>query len=545
MERAGREGRTDPPDDRIRAIDLLGALSLAADMALGLAAGHGVRAAYIGMHAADALGLTGAAHEDLFYTLLLMDAGCTAWTSQVAATILCDDIAARRQLFFFSDPGDPRDVLKWLARYMAAGERVGVRLARAADFIVHGRRFMMEGLRNTSEVAARFAGRLDRSPGVREALRFAFEHWDGTGPAGRRADAIPLVSRIVYASIFMEVFHQVGGRNAALTLVRARRGTDLDPAVVAAFERLAGKEDFWQGLETEALWTLVRDMEPDSPARYLGAASLDDAAKAFGDFADLKSFYTAGHARRVAALAERVAAEMALSPTEIATVGRAALLHDIGLVAVPSFVLHKAEHRLSEAERESLRLHPYHAERILSRVPAFEPTCPIVAAHHERPDGRGYFRGLRGNDVPRGALILAVADRYDELTHDGPERAAVSPEAALHDMNRAAGAALDADAVTALAQVVSGARTEPAGMGEAARPEARPEAGSARPAGLTDREVEVLRILATGASRRAMAVRLGVSEHTIRHHLEHIYSKIDVRTRVEATLFAIEHALLP
>jgi hypothetical protein len=94
MERAGREGRTDPPDDRIRAIDLLGALSLAADMALGLAAGHGVRAAYIGMHAADALGLTGAAHEDLFYTLLLMDAGCTAWTSQVAATILCDDIAA-------------------------------------------------------------------------------------------------------------------------------------------------------------------------------------------------------------------------------------------------------------------------------------------------------------------------------------------------------------------------------------------------------------------------------------------------------------------
>ena len=145
---------TDPPEGYLRTIDLLGALSLAADMALGLSAGHGVRTTYIGMKIAGHLGLPLDEQTDLFYAALLMDAGCTAWASQVAATILGDDTAARRQMFFFTDPGDPREVVRWLARHMAAGERASVRLKRAADFAVHGRKFMMEGLHNTSEVAA-------------------------------------------------------------------------------------------------------------------------------------------------------------------------------------------------------------------------------------------------------------------------------------------------------------------------------------------------------------------------------------------------------
>lgn len=526
----------------VRAIDFLAALSLMGDMALALSAGHGVRATYIGTHIGRELSLSSDEQADLFYACLLTDAGCTAWASQAAAAILGDDMTARRELFFFTDPADPRDMLKWLTQYIAAGQRVSIRFKRVMDFSIRGRRFMVEALQNTSQVAARFAGRLDRSPRVQEALRFAFERWDGSGPRGTVRESIPVISRITYAAIFLEVFHGVGGRGAAIDLSRARRGKDLDPLVADAFAHVAGKESFWQGLESESIWADVRDMEPESPYRYFNTERLDEAASAFGDFADLKSFYSGGHSRRVAAHSETLAATMGIDG-DSATVRRAALLHDVGLVAIPSFILHKPIERLSDAEWEMMRLHPYHAERILSRAAVFSDLCPIVAAHHEQPDGRGYFRGLHKSDIPNAARILAVADRFDELTHEGPGRKALSADVALEVMNREVNTRLSADALEALRDSLEhGLPEEPSGVPEAAVLEC--SARSVWPAGLTDREIDVLRVLATGASRQQMAKRLSVSEHTVRHHLEHIYAKIDVKTRVEATLFAIEHGLL-
>jgi HD-GYP domain-containing protein (c-di-GMP phosphodiesterase class II) len=530
--------------ERVRAIDFLGALSLMADMSLGLSAGHGVRTTYLAMNIGRVMRLPDDVRADLFYAALLTDAGCTAWATQAAAAILGNDMEARRNLFFFTDPTDPRDLLKWMAQYMASGERIGARVRRVLDFTVRGRAFMVEGLQNTAQVAARFAGRLDRSVRVQEALRFAFERWDGSGPAGRKRDAIPLISRVTYASIFLEVFHGIDGRTAAVDLVRARRGKDLDPAVADAFLHLAREDEFWQGLESEGIWNTVRELEPDSPFRYFNVDRLDEAAAAFGDFSDLKSAYTAGHSRRVSALAESLAGAMGFSDENLVTVRRAAMLHDIGIVAIPSFVLHKPDARVSDAEREMLRLHPYHAERIIARAPAFAQTSGIVAAHHERPDGRGYFRGLADGQVPLEAQILAVADGFDDLTHAGPERAPLSPDDAFERMKQDAGTAFSVDALDAL-RVAVGSAVPDAHRGEAAaKARVRNESAAAWPAGLTDREVEVLRILATGASRQDMASRLALSEHTVRHHLEHIYAKIGVRTRVEATLFAIEHGLL-
>lgn len=540
----GAVSASDAPDGYVRTIDLIGALSLAADLASGLSAGHAVRATYIGMRIAADIGLPAEQLRDLFYTELLMDAGCTAWTGQVAANILGDDIAARRDLFFFTDPSDPRAILRWLAQYMAAGEGLGTRLTHAVRFAVNGKAFMTEGMQNTCEVAARLAGRIGMSIGVQEALRFAFEQWDGSGPRARHADAIPIISRIVYATIFLEVFHQVGGRAAAVELARTRRGKALDPAVTDAVARLAADDAFWQGLESESVWTMVREMEPDSPYRYFRETRLDEAAKAFADFADLKSFYLAGHSRRVAALAERMGSVLGSSSADLVTVRRAALLHDLGLVAVPSFALHKPEDRLTDAEREALRLHPYHAERILARVPAFAPAVPLVGAHHERPDGRGYYRGLAYEQIPLGARVIAVADRFDELTHAGPERPALDVEPALGRMRGEVGFGLCPEAFSALLRSLKVPTPEPPPAGTTAEP--GPAAGPKPPwpAGLTDREIEVLRLLATGASRREMATALAVSEHTVRHHLSHIYEKTGVHTRVAATLFAIERALL-
>jgi len=256
---------------------------------------------------------------------------------------------------------------------------------------------------------------------------------------------------------------------------------------------------------------------------------------AFADFADLKSFYATGHSRRVGDLAASIARRM-LGESEAATVRLAGLTHDLGLVAVPSFVLHKAQEELSAAEWERLRLHPYHAERILARIPAFRAVVPLVGAHHERIDGQGYYRGLSGTQIPPGSRILAVADRFDELTHGLPGQPPLDAAAALQRLYLDAGTAYAQDCVRSLDAEL---RSDGPAKGNARGPRQHQW-----PAGLSTREVELLRLLAGGLSRREVAQQLFLSEHTVRHHLEHIYNKIGVRTRVAATLFAVEHDLL-
>jgi HD-GYP domain-containing protein (c-di-GMP phosphodiesterase class II) len=272
-------------------------------------------------------------------------------------------------------------------------------------------------------------------------------------------------------------------------------------------------------------------MAPTDDQVPVSSARLDEVALAFADFTDLKSPYTSAHSRRAAAIGERVAALMAYGEAEQRLVKHTALVHDLGLVAVPSLYLNKPDASLSASEREAIRLHPYHGERILSRVGALVPLSVAVGAHHERFDGSGYFRGLRGKDVPLPARIVAVADRLDELTHERPGHHPIDLEGALHALIADSGKAFDPDVVYAVA-----------GSLHKAAPTATPP--QQWPSGLTDREVEVLRLAAKGLTRRDIGRRLGISENTVRHHLEHIYSKTGTSTRVSATLFAIENGLI-
>jgi len=526
----------DPPPGCLRTADLLGALSLAADLATGLPAGHAVRSCYLGMHIADRLQLPAEHQAALYYAELLMDAGCTAWTSHLAAAIMGDEIDARRDLYFFTDRGSPVEVMNWLREYMAVGAPVHVRVRQSIDFALHGKDSLREAFRNTCEVAKRFAQRLGMSEEVQTALLSVFEQWDGGGPNGARGDLVPITSRIVYATSFLGAFHHMGGRQAAIHLAEQRRGKAFDPTVVDAFLSLSKDDRFWEGLERESVWRTALAMEPQSPHRYLREEKLEDVALAFADFADLKSFYTAGHSRRVGDLAEGMARRMRLPPGEVATIRRAGLMHDVGLVTVPSFALNKPHEKLTPVEWESIRLHPYHGERILSRVQVLEPVVPLVAAHHERMDGTGYYRSLLKAQIPLGARVIGVADRFDDLTHEAPDHPALEPEEALARIREEAGAGFCPDCVEALVGHVRGD-----GSAAPARKRSHPREW---PAGLTDREVEILRLLTKGLNRRAMADQLFLSEHTVRHHLEHIYNKLGVSTRVAATLFAVEHDLL-
>lgn len=520
----------------VRMADVLGAFSLASDFAMGLQAEHGVRSCYLGMHIADELGLSAEDRAHLYYAELLKDAGCTTWTSQLATFWLVDELVAKRDLQFFRDAGNPLDVISWLAKYVAAGTPLATRAARSADFLLNGKEFMREGFESTCRVAARIAERLGMPEPVQAALMQVFEQWDGRGmPAGTSGDAIPVISRIVTVTSFLEIFHRVQGREGARRVALARRGKAFDPQIVDAFTSVARSDEFWKGLEDEQVAERVASMEPeDSSHRTLGPERVMDVALALADYADMKSPHLAGHSRRVADTAERISRAMGLTESQIAAATIAALTHDVGIVAVSSFVLNKADAQRTQAEREEARLHPYHSQRILARIPAFETVSQIAAAHHERIDGAGYFRGLSGFQMPLGARLVAAADRFDELTHDTPEGAAREAEAAVEALRRESGTRLAPEIVEALVAGLEGAE-------RARRPRA---SGHEWPAGLTDREVEVLRVAARGLSRKELAKALFVSEGTVRSHLEHIYAKVGVANRAAATLYAMEHDLI-
>lgn len=521
--------------DQLRLADLLAALSLAADLAVELPPEHVLRSCYIGMRIAAELGLPDEEQVDLYHSLLLMDAGCTAWTSQFAALLVGDEMAARTDFVFQVDRSNPLAVLGWMRVYVAPEQAPPRRALQAVEFMLRGREFAREGFRNTCEVAQRFAWRLGLSAGVQQALLSVFEQWDGSGPRGVQGSAIPLISRIVYAAAFLEVFHRLGGRAAAINLARRRYAHAFDPDVIDAFVRITANEEFWIRLERdESIWNTVQEMEPATAPQYVPVEQLEDVALAFADFTDLKWPDGLGHSRRVADFAERLAQSRGLRRDEVRMIRIAALLHDLGLVAVSSHTLAKPRDRLSQSELERLRLHPYHGERILGRVPGLAGLLPVISAHHERFDGNGYPSGLAGARIPLGARILGVADRFDEIRHNGQD-GGEETAAAVRQLSNEAGAALDPELVRAFVRDVIGSQPVPVPS---------PSVERAWPAGLTDREVEILRLLARGLSRREIASHLVLSEHTVRHHLEHVYSKIGVETRVAAVLFAVERELI-
>ena len=354
------------------------------------------------------------------------------------------------------------------------------------------------------------------------------------GPQGTRGHDIPIVSRIVYASGMFEAMHQIRGRDGARELALERRGNAFDPAIADAFLAVCREDKFWEGLEQDSVWPTLLAMEPESRYRYIPQSRLEDVALSFADFTDIKSRYTPGHSRRVAETAEGIARGMRLSDEEVNTIKTASLVHDFGQVAIPSNVLEKPQGQLTAAEWEQLRLHPYHAERIFSRVSAWKDLADIVGAHHERIDGQGYHRGTKGSQIPVGARIIAVADRYDELTSHRPDGPAMHDRQAIDVLRSEIGTVFWEEAFRALEVLVTGSGS------------LEPQKATRRhwPQGLTNREVEILRLAAHGSTRKQIGDNLFISESTVRSHLEHIYNKIGVSTRVAATVFAMENGLL-
>ncbi|HWL50721.1 MAG TPA: HD domain-containing phosphohydrolase, partial [Acidimicrobiia bacterium] len=368
------------------------------------------------------------------------------------------------------------------------------------------------------EVGAMLARRLGLDQEVVAALQHAYERWDGGGhPNGLKGDEIPLETRIGIVARDVDLFAR--GDRDVTGILRERQGKAYDPKIVDVVLDLAQ-------LNREAEWNDVLSAEPE-PIAYVD--DIDQALAVVADYVDIKSAWTRGHSRQVADLAESAALALGMSDERRRDLRRAALVHDLGRVGVENGIWDNPE-RLATWQWEKVRLHPYLTERILSRCPALAGLGDVASSHHERLDGSGYHRQTTGIHTTEDAMVLAAADVMAALTADRPHRARFDLEEAARLMQaEVESGRLQPEAVAA---VVSAAGGPPL------------SARAVNPGGLTDREVEVLRLIARGHTNRVIGEELYISPKTVGRHVENIYSKIGVSTRAGAALFAMEQRLL-
>jgi HD-GYP domain-containing protein (c-di-GMP phosphodiesterase class II) len=375
------------------------------------------------------------------------------------------------------------------------------------------------------EVARRLATELGFGAAVVAALGQTYAHWNGGGqPRGLAGEEIAPAARIVAIAGDAEIFHRLGGLDAMAGVIRRRAGRWYDPSLARRF--LAAARALTAGLDGVTSWDSVLAAEP-APGRRLSGDEVDAALTALADFVDLKSPYFSRHSRGVAERAEAAARQLGLPEADVRLVRRAGLIHDLGRAGVPNSIWEKAG-PLTEWEWERVRLHTYYVERMLARVPGLEPAVRIAGLHHERLDGSGYHRAATAGDLSPAARVLQAADVCQALGEARPHRPARTARGAADELRREVRAGrLDGAAVEAV--LSAGTR----------RPRRRQW-----PAGLTTREVEVLRLLARGDTNKDIARSLSVSHRTVGHHIQHIYRKLGVSTRAGATLFGMQHDLL-
>ncbi|MDQ0383006.1 HD domain-containing phosphohydrolase [Amycolatopsis thermophila] len=507
---------------KLRLVELLGAVSLATDLGTGQSHFHGVRTSVLAAALARALGLDDASVAAAQQVALLRFLGCTADAGETARMTGGDDLAFLAGMAPAA-LGGKAEMGRQLVRTVGAGQRP---LRRAA--LVAGALADPAGAKRSlsahCEVAAMLAARLGASATVREALAHGYERWDGAGfPDGLAGEAVPPAVRVAVVARDAAMWWQISRAELAEVL-HARRGRAYDPAVVDAC--VAVGPGVLSRLEESDVWEAMLAADPGGDE--IAGAGLDLALEAVADFTDLKSPWTRGHSPRVAELATAAARRLGMTPEDTTTVRRAAAVHDLGRVGVPNGIWDRPG-PLGVAEWERVRLHPYLTESTLACCPALAGLGRLAGAHHERLDGSGYHRRTR--ELGMRERVLAAADVVAALGEDRPHRPALTAPR-ISD--------------TVMAEMKAG-QLDPAAVEAVLAAAGQPTAWARRsgwPAGLTDREVEVLRLITRGRTNRQVAAGLHLSVKTVGRHIENLYAKIGVNSRAAAAVFAMEHRLL-
>jgi HD-GYP domain-containing protein (c-di-GMP phosphodiesterase class II) len=512
--------------DRLRLADLLGGLSVVSDLGYRLPAETALRSCLLGTDLARRLALDETEVADVFYASLLFHVGCVAYSHETHAQF-GDDLAVNRAVVE-TDLTDLGDIFTTLIPHSTRGLPPAARIKGAVRMAARGRAFGKAHNQASCEVAREMSRRIGLPDSVSEALYDIHEWWDGSGARSQRGEDIVLAARVArVASETSEIISLVDEPGVVAAALRRRAGKSLDPVVV---DRLIAAVDavISEAAQGDPRQRLL-SIEP-SPVVEIDGSELSRIARAFGDMADLKTPFTHGHAGGVAQLCVAAAGRLGLDQRTTACLEVAAYLHDLGRVGVSNRVWAKPG-PLTTAEWDQVHLHAYHSERVIGSTPALEPMAGIAGMHHERLDGSGYHRGCRRRDIGVTAQVLGCADAFQAMTQHRPHREALEPERARDELlNEARGGRFATDIVTA---VLDAAHQEPPGRRR-----------ETRPGGLSDREVEVLNLVAQGCSNPEIGRRLGISRRTAEHHVQHVYTKIGVSTRAAAALFALENDLL-
>jgi len=463
-----------------------------------------------------------------YWVALLRYVGCTGHAHEVSSAF-GDDIAILAETLVM-DAADPADVGRTMAAAATAGHPPGEHAEIVQALRAGAHDWAVNNFATGCEVGDMLIQRLELGPEVRTAFGFTYERWNGNGyPTHAKGDQIPLAMRIVHLTHDMEAIGRRRSPAEAIDAARERRDRTYDPELADLF--VAHGSRWFDEVDGMEPWEAVLDLEPE-PRRTLEGAGLDAALTVAADFIDLKSPYRAGHSRRCAQLGADAGLVYGATEREIVGLRRAAMLHEFGTTAIPNSILDKRG-ALTRAEFDRVALHPMLTERMLGRSAALAALNSVAAAHHEKSDGSGYHKGLRADVTDRAGRLLAAVDVYVGLTSERADRPAFAADDAATELRELASRGeLEQSAVDAVLAV--------AGHIKAPVPARRTQG----PGGLSPREAEVLRLAAMGLTTREIADRLFISPKTADHHIQHVYTKINVSTRAAAALWAMQHELV-
>lgn len=442
--------------ENIRLSEILSALTFALDLTEGALPGHNLRSCLLGMRLAEAIGLPVSQRAALYHALHLKDIGCSSNAAHISAIVGGDDrvLKGAVKLQDWTRPYLPRPrVLRLLWQETLPGASLSQRLKRLALIARTQRSNNRAMIELRCDRGAEIVRHLDMGAAVAEGVRHLDEHWNGSGyPNGLRKEQIPLISRICALAQNLDIFAAAFGPERAVRIVRSRSKSWFDPDLTWAAESLASENLLWKHClptdDVEDTRKAVLDLDPGLRSD-LSTERLDRVCEVFANVVDAKSPFTFRHSNGVTDVAQAIASELGLSPERRRIVRRAALLHDLGKLAVPNSILDK-QGKLSDAEWAIVRHHPGLSGSILRRVSALRGVAMLAEEHHERLDGSGYPRRLTARDICLESRIVALADNYAAMVEDRPYRDPMEAKAALEILAADAGPKLDATCFAAL-----------------------------------------------------------------------------------------------
>ena len=450
-----------PPSSSIRVSELLSSLSYALDLTEGREMGHSVRSCIIGMRITQEIGLPEADQADLYYTLLLKDAGCSSNSSRLHHILNADDLRAKGDLKTVDWTRVGWESLHYAVTHVATSTPYPQRIWKMIQVAATQQRDSCELVKIRCERGSQIARRLGFSENVAAGIHSLDEHWNGSGyPNGLRAGEIPIFSNIANLAQTLEVFLRARGQQDALDAARRRSGRWFSPGLVKAVISLCRSGKLWQDLDKDDLHSEVLAIEPADRRLTADADTIDSICLAFAEIIDAKTPFTYQHSNGVAGAAVDIGRYFGFAEHDLQRLRRAGLLHDIGKLGVSNAILEKPG-KLDADEFAAVRKHPYYSYEILRRVSAFADFSYDAAAHHERLDGKGYWRGLSAEQLSLSARILAVADVFDALRAKRPYRDALPLEKVFSIMLQDSPHALDSTCLEALMESQSSLQSLP------------------------------------------------------------------------------------